>query len=135
MAGARAEEIAELIVSSAEPGGCSPTVEAPHGSVSSLDAPVVLFQSVVLVAAGPVPDMPAQFGADRTRVAVVAIGRDAVRGDAGHGLGGAEERAGGFHVAMLAEQHVHQRAGAVDGAIQKAMGRSAGNGGRSSPSQ
>ena len=54
-AGAEAEEVAELIVASAEPGGRSRALEAPHGSVSAFDAPVVLLQPIVQVAAGPVP--------------------------------------------------------------------------------
>src|SRR5215211_3095687 len=40
--GARAEEVAEFIVSPAEPGGRSGAFEAPHGSVSPFDAPVIL---------------------------------------------------------------------------------------------
>ena len=47
-------------------------------------------------------------------------GRDPIRCHAGHRLGGAEERLGGCHVAVLTEQHAHECAGAVDGAIQVA---------------
>jgi len=48
----------------------------------------------------------------------VAIRRDLVKRDAGHRLGGAEERLCGCHVAMLAEQHIDQGPVSVDGAIQ-----------------
>src|SRR3954451_11274811 len=48
------------------------------------------------------------------RVAVVAVGRDPVRRYTRDGLGGAEERLRRRHVAALAEQHIDERAGAVD---------------------
>src|SRR5215213_8337666 len=120
MAGAEAEEVAELIVAAAEPGGRSRALEALHGPVSAFDAPMVLLQLIVQVAAGPVPHTTAQLGPDRPRVAVVAVGRDPVRRHAGHRLRGAEERLRRRHVAMLAEHHIHQRAGAVDGTIEVA---------------
>src|SRR5215203_3694329 len=108
VAGARAEEVAEFIVSPAEPGSRSWAFEAPHGPVAAFDAAVVLLQPVIQVATCPVPHSLAQLGADRPGVAVVAIGRDPVRRDAGHCFGGAKERLGSFHVAMLAEQHIDQ---------------------------
>jgi hypothetical protein len=55
VAGAGAEEVAELVVTSAEPGGRSWTLEAAHRSVAAFEAPVVLLQPIVQVAAGPVP--------------------------------------------------------------------------------
>ena len=67
-----------------------------------------------------VPHTLAQLSADRTEVAVVAVGRDSVRCDAGHRFGGAEERLGGRHVAVLAEQHINQVPVPVDSAIQAA---------------
>ena len=69
VAGAEAEEVAELIVAAAEPGSRSRALEAPHGAVSAFDAAVVLLQPVVQVAAGPVPHSAAQPGPDRPRVA------------------------------------------------------------------
>src|SRR3954468_8373825 len=77
-AGTETEKVAELVVAAAEPGGRSRALEAPHRPVSAFDAPVVLLQSVVLVAAGPVPPPAAQPGPDRPGVAVVAVGRDPV---------------------------------------------------------
>src|SRR3954451_15926963 len=106
VAGARAEKVAEFIVSPAEPGGRSGTFEAPHGPIAAFDAAVVLLQPVVQVGTGPVPHSLAQLGPDCPRVAVVAVRCDPVRGDAGDRLGGAEERLGGCHVAVLTEQHV-----------------------------
>src|SRR5215213_11590712 len=94
-AGARAEKVAQFVVSPAEPGGRSGAFEAPHGPISTFDAAVILLQPVVQVGAGPVPHTFAQLGPDRPGVAVVAIRRDPVRCDAGHRLGGAEERLGG----------------------------------------
>src|SRR5829696_1715291 len=61
-AGARAEEVTELIVSPAEPGGRSGAFEAPHGPVAAFDAAVVLLQPVVQIATGPVPYAFAQRG-------------------------------------------------------------------------
>src|SRR4051812_11259735 len=91
VAGARAEEVAQFIVSAAEPGGRSGAFEAPHGPVTTFDAPVVLLQPVVQVGTGPVPHILAELGPDRPGVAVVAVGRDPIRDHAGHRLCGAEE--------------------------------------------
>src|SRR5918993_5529480 len=55
VAGARAEEVVQFIVSPAEPGGRSGAFEAPHGPVSAFDAPMILLQPVVQVATGSVP--------------------------------------------------------------------------------
>ena len=118
VAGAKAEEVAEFIVSPAEPGGRSRAFETPHGPIAAFDAAVVLFQPVVQVATGPVPHIFAEFGGDRAGVAVVAVGRDPVRRDAGHRLGGTKERLGGSPVPVLAEQHVDQGPVPVDGATE-----------------
>ena len=40
-AGAEAEEVAQFIVSPAEPGGGSGAFEAPHGPVAALDTAVI----------------------------------------------------------------------------------------------
>ena len=76
--GAGAEAVSEFIVPAAKPGRGSGTFEAAHRLVSAFDAPVILFQPVVEVAAGPVPHLLAQLGADRAGVAVVAVRRDPV---------------------------------------------------------
>ena len=75
---------------------------------------------LVPVSADAVAHVLAHLGSDRARVAVVAIGRDPVRHDARHRLSGPEECLARRPVAALAEQHVHERAGAVDGAIDVA---------------
>jgi hypothetical protein len=64
------------------------------------------------------PDGLAKRRPDRARIAIVPIGGHPIRRDAGHCLGGLEERLGGGHVAVLAEDHVDQRAGAVNGTIE-----------------
>ena len=46
-AGAEAEEVAELVVRSAEPGGRSWALEAPHRPVAAFDAPVVLLDGLI----------------------------------------------------------------------------------------
>src|SRR5271157_1121233 len=115
-AGAEAKKVAKFIVSRAEPGGRSGTFETTHGPVPAFDAAVILFQPVVEVAAGPVPNILAEFGPDSAWVAIVTVRRNPVRRAAGDCLGRAEERLGCRHVAALAEHYVHQRSGAVDGA-------------------
>src|SRR3954468_20188222 len=52
VAGARAEKVAQLIVSVTEPGGRSGALEAPHGPVSAFDAAVILLQPVGQVGTG-----------------------------------------------------------------------------------
>src|SRR5919199_1121412 len=52
--GSKAKVVAQLVVSSTEPGGRSGTLEPAHRSVSAFQAAVVLFQSIVLVSAGPI---------------------------------------------------------------------------------
>ena len=112
------EEIAEFIVASTEPCRGPGTLESAHGLVSAFDATVILLQSVVEIAARAMAYVTAQFSSDRPRIAVVSVGRDAGRGDAGDCLGRAEERLGGGHVACLAQHHVYQHTGAIDGAIE-----------------
>lgn len=120
VAGAKAEEITKLIVALAEPGSRLRALEVPHGPVSAFDAPVILLQPIVQVAAGPVSHTPAQLGPDRPGVAIVAVRRDPIRRHASGRLCGAEERLRRRHVAVLAEQHVDERAGAVDRAVEVA---------------
>src|SRR5690349_14363018 len=55
MARARAEEVAQFIVSPAEPGGGSGALEALHGPVATFDAAVVLLQPVVQITTASVP--------------------------------------------------------------------------------
>jgi len=63
--GAEAEEVAELVMASAEPLGGAEALEAAHASHAASDAAVVLFQAVVFVATGPMRNPSAQRGADR----------------------------------------------------------------------
>jgi hypothetical protein len=84
--GSRAKVVAEFVVSSTEAGGRSGTLEAAHGPVSAFQAAVVLFQSVISVAAGAMTHLLAELGSDRSRVAVVPIRRNPVRRDTGDRL-------------------------------------------------
>lgn len=52
--GPGAEEVAQFVVSSADPSRRSRAFEAAHGPVAALDAAVILFDQVVHVLAGPV---------------------------------------------------------------------------------
>src|SRR5215213_3737028 len=118
VAGAEAEEVAELVVASTEALGRGEALETPHTSCAPFHAAVVLLQSVVFVGAGPVRDPPAEHGADRPRVGAVPVRGDAVRGDAGDGPRRAEEGPGRRHAAVLAEHGVDEVAVAVDRPIQ-----------------
>ena len=83
-AGPRAEEVAQLTVSSAEPSRRPRAHEPAHGPVSTLNAAMVLFNPVIQVLGGPVSNPLAQLGADRAGIAVVAVGRDPVRRSSRH---------------------------------------------------
>jgi hypothetical protein len=58
--GSAAEEVAELIVLSAEPLGRVMLLEATHTSDPSLDSAMVLFKSIIQVDVRPVADVAAQ---------------------------------------------------------------------------
>src|SRR3954465_7646625 len=126
MAGAEAEEVAELIVAAAEPGGRSRALEALHGPVSAFGALVVLLDPVVEPAAaavaGEAPELTTPLHlAQRAGIALEAVGHDLpwVAGVlAAKRL--AEETFGGLLVALGAEQEVDGLPGAVDGAIEVA---------------
>jgi hypothetical protein len=91
-AGAGTEEVTQFIVASTEPVGRSWALEPTHRLISTLDATVILLQSIVEVAAGAVLHASTQRRPDRTRVAVAAIRGYPVRGNIGDCLGGLEER-------------------------------------------
>jgi hypothetical protein len=117
-AGAGAQEVTQFIVASTEPVGRSGTLEPTHRLISTFDAAVILLQSIVEVAAGAVLHAFTQRRPDRSRITVVAIRGYPVRRHIGDCFGGLEERHRRGHVTVLAEQHVDQRAAAVDGAIE-----------------
>jgi hypothetical protein len=60
MTGPAAEEVAELVVFSAEPIGRIMFFEAPHTSDSSFDPAMVLFKSIIQIDARPVAHVAAQ---------------------------------------------------------------------------
>ena len=115
--GSGAEEVAEFVVASTKSVSGAWALESAHRSIAAFDTTMLLLQSVIQVAVGAMPDGLAQRRPDRTRIAIMPIGGDPIRREAGHGLGGLEQRLGRRHVAVLAEHHVDQRAAAVDGAI------------------
>ena len=55
-----------------------------HTAYPSLDAAMVLFQSIVEISVGSVRDRLAEFSADRPRVSIVPIAGDPIRDSAGH---------------------------------------------------
>src|SRR3954452_17838867 len=78
VAGARVEEVAELVVASTEAlRGCE-ALEPAHTPRAPFHAPVVLLQSVVLVGACPVLNMAAERRADRSRIGGVPVGGDLI---------------------------------------------------------
>ena len=119
-AGGGTEQVTQFIVASTEPARRSWALEPTHRLVSTFDAAVILFQSIVEVAAGTVLHAFTQLGPDRTWIAVVAIRGHPVWDDIGDCFGGLEERLCRRHVTMFAEHHVDQRAVAVDRAIEVA---------------
>src|SRR6202041_702583 len=79
---------------------------------------MILLQSVVEILAVTMPHTCAQHRPDRARITVMPIRGDPIGGDAGDHLGRREERLRGGHIAALAEHHVDQHAGAIDGTIE-----------------
>jgi hypothetical protein len=79
---------------------------------------VILLKSVVQIATCPMPHMVAELCADCPGIGIVAVGGDAIRGDAGHRLCRSKEGLGGGKVAVLTQHHVNQGASAIDRAIQ-----------------
>ena len=65
LAGTDSQEIPEFIEPAAEASSRPGVLEAAHGSVSVLDSTVILFEPVVQVGIGPVPDRLTEFAPDR----------------------------------------------------------------------
>ena len=101
--GSRTEVIAQFVMASTEPGGRSGAFKAVHRPVSAFQAAVILFQSVVSVAAGAMAYLVAQLGLDRARVTVVAIGCDPLWRHAGTACAERKNAFAAFHIAMFAE--------------------------------
>ena len=97
-----AQKVADLVKRSAEPIGGAELFEAAHGAVASLYAPMILFEHVVLVLAGPVVDVRAEFLGDGLGIVGMAIGGDLLGLDLSDGLGRAKERLGGGEIAGFA---------------------------------
>ena len=93
-----AEEFAEFAVLSVEASGGIMALEAAHASDPAPDAAMVLFEAVVHVGAGAVPDRLAQHAAVRPWVGSMPVRRHPVRPEAHGRPGRAEERLGRLHV-------------------------------------
>src|ERR1700722_19324822 len=94
------------------------TFEAAHRSVSFLDPAMVLLDPIVQILIGPVFHALVQFGSDRARVTVVAIGCDPRGDDAGHRFGRSKERLRGRHVTRLAQPDVHKGTETINGMLK-----------------
>ena len=52
------------------------TLQSQHQPPSALDVPMALLQAVIGVATRPMPHLPAEFGSDGSRLAIMAIRGD-----------------------------------------------------------
>src|SRR5246500_1825539 len=111
-------KFSELVVAAGIPPRRSSALQSKHRSTSALDAAVILLKSVVQIATCPMPHMAAELGPGCPGIGIVAVGGDAIRGDAGHRLCRSKEGLGGGKVAVLTQHHVHQGASAIGRAIQ-----------------
>ena len=78
------KELAHFIEGAAEARGLGHASEPTHGGIALFDATVILLQSIVEVAVGPVEHVTAQGLADGTRVGVMPIGRHPFWGVSNH---------------------------------------------------
>ena len=85
------KKIAEFAMLATEAAGGVVALEASHTSDPALDAAVVLFQTIVQVGAGPVPDRPAQHREDRSGIGAMSVRRHPIRPKAHGRPGGAKE--------------------------------------------
>src|SRR3984957_9952518 len=108
----------EPAVGTAEVARRSWALEPAHRAVAAFNTAMILLQSVVEILAVAMPNTGAQDRPDRAGITVMPIRGDPIGRDAGDHRGRLEERLRGGHVAVLAEQHVDQRARAIDGTIE-----------------
>ena len=108
----------EPAVGTAEVARRSWALEPAHRAVAAFNTAMILLQSVVEILAVAMPNTGAQDRPDRAGITVMPIRGDPIGRDAGDHLGRLEECLRGGHVAVLAEHHVDQRAGAIDGTIE-----------------
>jgi len=95
------KELAHFLEGAAEARGRGHTSEPTHGVIALLDATVILLQSIVEVAVGPVQHVTAQGLTNRTRVGIMPIGRHPFWGVADN-VGSLFEKAlGRLHVSLL----------------------------------
>jgi hypothetical protein len=84
---------------------------------------MVLFKFIVQVHAGAMQNIFAEFALDRCWVAIMTVGGDAIRDNAGHRFRRTEERFGGSKVPMSAQHYGDQRTISIDSPIQVAPPR------------
>src|SRR5580658_6593425 len=112
--------VTEFVESSTEARSGFRAFETAHGSISPLDPSMVLLDPIIQVLVGVMFHAFVQFSPDRARITFVTVRRDTRRGDAGHGLGGAEKRLRRLHVASLAQPDVDEHAETINRAIKVA---------------
>ena len=118
--GAGAEVVAEFVMGRAEAGSGVEGAEPAHGIVALLDAPVILLDPVVHVAAGAMAHVGAERLPHRTRIGVVPIGGHLLRRLPHRLQRTGEEPLGRVHVPRLAQHGLHQVAIRVDRPIEVA---------------
>jgi hypothetical protein len=112
------QEVAEFIMTSAKASRRVNGTEATHWPISALDPSMILLNAVVEILAVPVADIRTKLASDRTRVTVMPVGGHPGRSAASHRFGRSKELLCRGHIAGLAQQHVHQRASAVNRPVQ-----------------
>lgn len=105
--GANTEEIARLIMTPAKSCGRADASEARHTSYPSIDPAMTLFQLIVDIRIGPVPDCLAELGADRVRRRIVAIAGDPIGNRPGCGFRRPKECLGRREVASLSQHRIN----------------------------
>ena len=95
------KELAHLIEGSAEARCRGHTSESAHGVVALFDTTMILLESIVERAVGPVQHVTAKRLADRTGVGIMSISRHLRRRLTSYLDGLLEKTLGPFHVSLL----------------------------------
>src|ERR1700753_4423553 len=98
-----AKKAAEFVITSTQPSSGQAALKPQHWLVSAFDPAMILLNSIVEVAIGPMAYVAAKFGIDRSRVTVVPVRRHPSWRDAGDRLGRTEECSGSRHVTCFAQ--------------------------------
>ena len=92
--------------------------ETPHRVVALFEAPVVLFDPIIFVAAAPVLHLLSQHFGDGPWIRVVSVGGHLFRTAFSHRLGTAEEASGRGPISFGTEPEVDELPVSVNGAIE-----------------